>query len=259
MTWQRIDENTYTDDTLVTCAEYQLFIDEMRDQGKYYQPDHWTSPQFAQGQAREPILGVRYSDAVVFCEWLTQREGDKWIYRLPLQKDVDCCLIKRVEKSPLGYWLGENNKFVWIVDAPEDARGRKIPNRGNLSEELMQVLNHTISKKRNSPLILDRERKFDRLLSDEFNDGTVAELNASRLDVELQGLLNREHVQDKNSRYATFFYTLTIFRDDIANRPNDFYLNRAFDFYVDLLTLQERIAGRSPAFEGIRLVKERIR
>ena len=27
---QRIDENTYIDDTLVTCAEYQLFIDEMR-------------------------------------------------------------------------------------------------------------------------------------------------------------------------------------------------------------------------------------
>ncbi len=31
------------------------------------------------------------------------------------------------------------------------------------------------------------------------------------------------------------------------------------DVYLDLLTLQARIAGRSPAFEGIRLVKERIR
>ena len=29
MTWHRIDEKTYIDDTLVTCAEYQLFIDEM--------------------------------------------------------------------------------------------------------------------------------------------------------------------------------------------------------------------------------------
>lgn len=26
---QRIDENTFIDDTLVTCVEYQLIIDEM--------------------------------------------------------------------------------------------------------------------------------------------------------------------------------------------------------------------------------------
>src|SRR5215216_3807815 len=71
---QRIDENTYIDDTLVTCAEYQLFIDEMRDQGKYFQPDHWTLYQFPEGHAREPILGVRHSDAVMFSEWLTERE-----------------------------------------------------------------------------------------------------------------------------------------------------------------------------------------
>jgi hypothetical protein len=58
MSWQRIDENTYIDDTLVTCAEYQLFIDEMREQDKYYQPDHWTSYQFPEGGARTN-LGVR--------------------------------------------------------------------------------------------------------------------------------------------------------------------------------------------------------
>jgi hypothetical protein len=36
-------------------------------------------------------------------------------------------------------------------------------------------------------------------------------------------------------------------------------LERALDIFIDLYTLQERIAGRSPAFEGIRLVKERVR
>jgi hypothetical protein len=61
MSWQRIDENIYIDDTLVTCVEYQLFVDEMREQGKYYQPDHWTSYQFPKGLARESILGVRRS------------------------------------------------------------------------------------------------------------------------------------------------------------------------------------------------------
>jgi hypothetical protein len=59
MSWQRIDENTYIDDTLVTCAEYQLFVDEMREEGKYSQPDHWISYQFPGGKAKEPILGLR--------------------------------------------------------------------------------------------------------------------------------------------------------------------------------------------------------
>src|SRR5512139_314318 len=84
---QRIDENTYIDDTLVTCAEYQLFIDEMREQGKYYQPDHWTSYQFLEGKAREPILGMRPSDAVAFCEWLTDHQNGEWNYRIPSSRE----------------------------------------------------------------------------------------------------------------------------------------------------------------------------
>jgi hypothetical protein len=64
MTWRRIDENIHVDDTLVTCTECQLFIDEMREQGKYYQPSY----QFPKGQAQIPILRVRLSDATSFCE-----------------------------------------------------------------------------------------------------------------------------------------------------------------------------------------------
>ena len=40
---------------------------------------------------------------------------------------------------------------------------------------------------------------------------------------------------------------------------NALYRERALNAYIDILTLKERIAGRSPAFEGIRLVKERVR
>src|SRR5688500_16804826 len=105
MSWQRIDENTYIDDTLVTCAEYQLFIDEMREQRKYYQPDHWTTYQFPKGQAREPILGVRYSDAEAFCEWLTNRENGEWKYRLPSQQEAKDYLLTTFIQVPLGYWI----------------------------------------------------------------------------------------------------------------------------------------------------------
>lgn len=101
MTWQRIDENTYIDDTLVTCAEYQLFIDEMREQGKYYQPDHWTLDQFSEGQALSPILGVRYSDAVAFCEWLTLQGGSKQIFTLLTKEETESYKLMDTEAS---YW-----------------------------------------------------------------------------------------------------------------------------------------------------------
>lgn len=105
MTWQRIDEDTYIDDTLVTCAEYQLFIDEMREQGQYYQPDHWTSYQFLTGKAQEPMLGVRHSDAKTFCWWLTQREIGNWQYRLPHKREIEEFQLQLPEeKGILGYW-----------------------------------------------------------------------------------------------------------------------------------------------------------
>src|SRR6266511_1830554 len=122
MTWQPIDEETYIDDTLVTCAEYQLFIDEMREQGKYYQPDHWTSYQFPKGQAQEPILGVRYADAVVFCAWLMQRENGVCTYSLPVQETTKAFPVKSFVPSLLGYWVIEKYQFAWVSSVPEDAR-----------------------------------------------------------------------------------------------------------------------------------------
>src|SRR5215216_2360440 len=99
---QRIDENTYIDDTLVTCAEYQLFIDELREQGKYYQPDHWPSYQFVDKQARQPVLGVRQSDTKAFGAWLTQKEHGEWVYRLPTEQEAISFPMGPMERSPIG-------------------------------------------------------------------------------------------------------------------------------------------------------------
>ncbi|MFE4106623.1 NACHT domain-containing protein [Almyronema epifaneia] len=78
----RLDETTEIDTRLLTCAEYQLFIDEMKLVGEDRQPPHWPSDRFQPGEANQPIWGVRDSDAAEFCEWLTQRSnaiGDKFI------------------------------------------------------------------------------------------------------------------------------------------------------------------------------------
>lgn len=68
---------------LVTHAEYQVFLDERRERGRYLQPDHWLDYRFPSGLGTRPVVGVRLSDAAGYCEWLTQRDDGGWHYRLP--------------------------------------------------------------------------------------------------------------------------------------------------------------------------------
>jgi hypothetical protein len=219
----RIDENTYIDDTLVTCAEYQLFIDEMREQGKYYQPDHWTSCQFPAGQARAPVLGVRFSDAIAFCEWLTQHETGEWFYRLPISLEAEEYPSTNPVQSPLGYWtvgLGGKTEFAWVGSSPPYSINT------NTKPEFEGVLDlgvaHAYVRDLSSFFGYNRERDHA------FDDA----LNRSRV---LYRARNRALIRALN--YAK----------RIGNNNLD----------QDIYALQERIASHSPAFEGIRLVKER--
>lgn len=88
------------DTTLIAHAEYQLFLDEKRAQGQFCRPDHWTGHTFPQGTAQEPVLGVRYTDALAFCEWLTEREGKRWRYRLPEATELE----DEIDAEGSGYW-----------------------------------------------------------------------------------------------------------------------------------------------------------
>jgi len=283
---QRIDENTYIDDTLVTCAEYQLFIDEMREQGKYYQPDHWTSYQFPKGQAREPILGVRHSDAVTFCEWLIKRDGGEWKYRLPSKIEVKDFSAPALKFNQFAYWMNGINQCAWADPVPTNARGvdidlitrnlkiRKFDRRANEFAKTIDLnleldLDHTL----NGHLELVRELEFactldlKQYFDPDFEFAINHALNrASELTRTLDRSLNTDLY-----RALKFDCTLELVLDLKFANSTDLYitldlmnaLNHTYEIalvnYYDLFTLHERIAGRSPAFEGIRLVKERIR
>jgi len=194
---QCINENTYIDDTLVTCADYQPFIDEMREQGKYYQPDHWTSYQFPEEQAHAPILGIRPSDAAAFCEWLTGREHGKWHYRLPTSDEAERYPVSSFAQSGLGYWITGSDEeefgFAWIGNAPLGGNILQLPRE------------HTRALNRDTELSIDLAQAF------------------------------LHETQTPNIRLSIL------------------------DTLVNSVTLQERIAGDSPAFEGIRIVKERVK
>jgi hypothetical protein len=323
---QRIDENTYIDDTLVTCAEYQLFIDEMREQGKYYQPDHWswTSYKFPEGQAREPILGVRFSDAKFFCEWLTQRKNLEWIFRLPSQTEAISYSMSATRQSAVGYWsinADNQSQIAWIINSsldppvPSQDHIRRLiksikvdifgaRNLRSLERSLEDVFNNAIKRARNriyldgidlehtrvldSALDLVRDSlrkrgnydlKFERALYStrdralehpglydisyddffEFSNTAFSEISIKR--ERYNRILDRHLDFIHGGIYSVADLIRGLVRSMDHNRALDFTLDidRAFDLYIDIYMLDERIAGRSPAFEGIRLVKERIR
>jgi hypothetical protein len=275
---QRIDENTYIDDSLVTGAEYQLFIDEMREQGKYYQPDHWTSYQFPQGHAQEPILGLRHSDALAFCKWLTQREIGEWFYSLPTQEQAANFLIGPLEQTPVGYWLNGVVQFAWLGPVPKDPRRIDFESVRSLARIRAHTFNPDLTRHmdrartRAHVLDLNRARELDldptsahTLDFDLTRDLGLARSRALEHDPDrdfgVKPLLTRT-IELQLDRYFGIDRALSLLHNLTIDRAHyevhSRLLELTLDIYFDLFTLRERIAGRSPAFEGIRLVKERI-
>jgi NACHT domain/TIR domain len=101
-----LHQKTYMDTSLITCAEYQLFLDEKRAQGHSHQPDHWETVSFPKGSGKAPILGVRRSDAEAFCAWLTERDPQGWRYRLPFTEELPVQEPEqwKILESEAGYW-----------------------------------------------------------------------------------------------------------------------------------------------------------
>lgn len=110
-----INEETFADISPITCAEYQVFLDEQQIRGLYFQPEHWAGEQFSPGQGRSPILGVRRSDATAFCTWLTAREPGTWHYRLPRASDGS---IASNLAANTGCWIDGGEGFVWAKGGP---------------------------------------------------------------------------------------------------------------------------------------------
>jgi len=149
----RVDEDRYVDNTLVTHAEYQLFLDEKYSQEEYYQPDHWMSYRFPVGQGREPVVGVRASDAAAFCDWLTSREAGEWHYRLPHDGESQMSAVEVA--SGVASWVQTAQGF----ECPLPGDGPVILNR-QLAQQLADDLDRTSQRALNLArhLVRDLER-----------------------------------------------------------------------------------------------------
>lgn len=148
------DSDIEIDNSYISCAEYQLFIDEKLKLGYHHQPDHWTQYRFPLGHAEKPITGVRASDAEAFCEWLNQVDSlGLFKYRLPslteaqdnqvIERQIGCWCQDRYRKIIAGIefeqwqiWqdqIWQNNLNHLNYKTPSRARARARTRRFNNS------------------------------------------------------------------------------------------------------------------------------
>lgn len=113
-----LSEKVDIDTSFVTCAEYQLFRNNVQASGTSFRPIHWEEDRFPAGEGNVPLLGVRSIDAQAFCEWLTMYSQGPWVYHLP-PKDNQGFIQKgdNVASSFTGgmaYWSEEEGQIAWI-------------------------------------------------------------------------------------------------------------------------------------------------
>lgn len=104
------------DVSFVTCAEYQLFLEESAEM---VHPPHWKTYGFQPGRALLPIDGVTAEQALMFCRWLSEREGGDVYYRLPTIEEVRAAPS---DDDSLGCWSESDGDFRLGGLSPRMAR-----------------------------------------------------------------------------------------------------------------------------------------
>jgi hypothetical protein len=160
----RVDERCEIDLDYITCAEYQLFIDDMRQQGKYFQPEHWTNFSFVEGEARTPISGVQAREAKAFCDWLTPRQGGNFKYRLPRPSESRLFPSKT---DTLATWCEDGGKYILTGLAPHTEAAIREQLLDLSSSTLPLISSITLGQPLNLDLGLDFDiaRNFDAALA----------------------------------------------------------------------------------------------
>jgi hypothetical protein len=267
----RLDENRYAGDALISHADYQVFLDDLdlkrvdpMLEGVRYMPDHWLGSRFPIGQEDLPIVGVRRSGAVAFCNWLTEREGNPWRYRLPEPEELDNHPLQDNLQGGtyLGYWTngrGINKNFTWIGESPPLLALERVKRELDISRLLARardmdtthILTH-IRLEQDGPHGLNVE------IVPYIIHALFPELPSSllRLDTLITPDCNRDRILDRN---VIFELAWSLAFDLGIDRTRETGLAHCCDLIVRLLMTRERMEGRLPAFEGIRIVMEKYR
>ncbi len=290
------DTMTEASPSLITNAEYQLFLNDMMRRGERRQPDHWNSEFYLEGESGAPILGLRGTDAEAFCVWLTAREGGRWRYRLPFRGELaNTKLLERLGSQHAGFavWVQTldataraleplDNPTLFTVPTSEFSRDFHLVTQRhemigptiNVRDELLNWIHRPISLAAITPL-LDRQ-PYDTLMApfsvlkncDEsiFPTGrhrTLCHAIANALDRK-SNLGADARVRWRLPRVET----LGMLHDAFGifggsqrrnTEPVDYdFLAQATDWYRLFVLLDMRAIGEEDSAEGLMLLRTRV-
>jgi formylglycine-generating enzyme required for sulfatase activity len=122
----QITRGFYLGEFLVTHKEFAAFVEDARYQTeaeKAGDEKTWLKPGFDQGD-NDPVVGVTWNDAVKFCEWLSQKEGNTYSLPTEAQWEYACRAGKQT-----AYFFGDDpakiNDYAWYV-ANSDKRAHAV-------------------------------------------------------------------------------------------------------------------------------------
>lgn len=120
----RLSDSCEIDTSYMSCAEYQLFIDDELAKGRGRSPDHWTRPHYPKGDALQPVAGIRHTDAVELCKWLTGKARAKGEvqtrFRLPTQVEAEASTLEPIVRDSLLDQLRPRSMGTWCQASPPD-------------------------------------------------------------------------------------------------------------------------------------------
>jgi energy-coupling factor transporter ATP-binding protein EcfA2 len=253
-----LQKKTYIDTSLISCIEYQLFLDEQQAQGHHHQPDQWTAASFPKNAGSSPVLGVSRSDSQAFCDWLTARDREGWHYRLPHAKEwpVEERKQRKELSAEIGYWTDDDARFEWVQGEPPRVFLEQVDLVLARASDFDRVraLDHNRTRIRDRVRIFTFARALDRALDEaRASDRDLSSALVQVLNYDLDPAIKLARARAHDSRVFERDLAIASKRVDAFNRARD----RALDLYILYHLLQERIAGNFPAYEGILLVKER--
>lgn len=262
--WQRLPMGTEMDTTMITCAEYQLFLDQARRAGEYYHPHHWEEdmPRFERGTARAPIAGVLFGDAQAFVDWLNRRDTKGWLYRLPsvaeleqlpvsVEADMGCWCTATDGTGQLTQLSAERVQQIRKQLAADGPTAVPMPadiTNLDLARDLARALDH----ERTRTLDLNHERTLNRA-------------RALDLDCALDLALDQQQATLRDVRRANAALFAQLYQELEQARPTlaredrkelQLLLDDVAAVYWGIQLIEARAAGRLLVWEGIRLVRE---
>jgi len=256
-------EGKVIDVNFITCAEYQLFIDENTSGDSC--PLQWEASRFSRGLANHPVLGVTSYQAESFCQWLNRRfERERFSQgcRYRLLNEVEA---SGEQISKFGFWYNKGNLNFLATGASEDWNSweKSILElvKKDLRRDLLQIKESirnldTIGFTRDQPRKDGLDSIFRTVLNSDFEiqlkyldlynpnfQNVIAHTKSKTFDIRKS--LNP--IQGKNTE---LIQSLGVLSEILGNKkilliPNNQHILAAYSLYAFLHEVAEGINGRS--------------